>query len=107
MNDPDHSISLKLLLFRISVKRSFGSLTISFTFVPSCLVWCSFKEPLPLYAASFPMIFFKAWIIIICSCYYPVRLGHEFSTCMHPHSSFLGTQRKAPLGGCCINIQFN
>src|SRR6218665_209824 len=34
-----------------------------FTFVPSSLVWCSIKKPLPLYMASFLMIFSNVWII--------------------------------------------
>jgi len=48
----------------------------------SCLVWCSFKEHLQLYAASFQMIVFNAWIII-CRAHYPVWLVHTFSSYMH------------------------
>src|SRR6218665_135484 len=44
---PDHSISQQLLCYRISAKSSFGFLTIYFTFVPRCLIWCSFKDPSP------------------------------------------------------------
>src|SRR6218665_3824915 len=67
-----------------------------FTFVPSSLVWCSIKNPLPLYMASFLMIFSNVWIIS--------RLLLLLSNVVSPHlfnrSSqliFVTAQSKVPL----------
>src|SRR6218665_1737066 len=54
-----------------------------FTFVLSCLVCCPFKEPLPLYTASFPMIILKAWIIS-CLLFLLANV-----VCPHPFNLFL------------------
>src|SRR6218665_2366533 len=54
--------------------------------VSSCLVWCSFKEPLPLYTvtASFPMVVFNARIMS--------RLLFLLSNMVSPHLFNLSSQ---------------
>src|SRR6218665_796291 len=93
---------------RISAKRSFESLKIYFTFFPSCRVWCSFKEPLPLYTTSFPMTVLNSSII----CRLLLLLSNMVSPHLFSLSSqhiSLGAQSKALLSRClegfCIGLQ--
>src|SRR6218665_1979203 len=84
----------------------YGSLTIYITFVTSSLVWCSFKEPLSLHTASFPMMLFNAWIIsrllIILS---TVATAPPFK--ISSQLLFLSAQSKVHLDVCKGAVQIN
>src|SRR6218665_3318734 len=97
---PDHFISLQLLHRRISAKPSSGSLTIFILHLSRFVVFGANLKNLSHFiwpTASFPTIFFNAWLIILSAPANTVS-SHLFN--LSSQLIFLGAPSKAPLSRC-------